>query len=227
MDALMKYLLSLFIFGIFSFAYAEEEEVAAPPPLDPAFEGQYEMAIVNIESRLYATLLNGYKSPRNYQLVYRLDVDTLSIISLVRDSDIVTLKTSRFNLQRLIRGEKGVEITAGVYLGDIREGAPESFKNELITFTKLIYVKEMKELTPSNSHQVYEVAEVRSDERLLIHQIQSPPSYAHLILQASSINCIREFNTSSAVPSEFEVYQKLAFCGSLKPLYYDAKHYQK
>lgn len=224
MHCVMK-LSAFFVFIFFSASVFAEEE-AKPLPLDPAFEGRFEMVIVNAESRLYAVLLPQYQPPRNYQLVYGLDVEKLSILGLVRDADRVTMKTSQFNLQRLIRGEEDVEVTASIHWGDVREGAEATYEQENITFSKLIYVSELSDLPESSSRQVYEVAEIKRDERLLIHQLQQPPSYMQLILQSSSINCIREFFTSSPVPPEYEIYNKLAFCGSLKPLFYDAAHYQ-
>lgn len=217
---------AFFTLLLFCFSAVAQEEEVELPPLDPAFEGNYDMVIFNAESRLYAALLTQYKAPRNYQLIYGLDVEKLSILGLVRDADRVTMQTSRFNLQRLLRGEEDVEVTASIHWGDVRDGVEATYKAENITFSKLIYVNEIKDLEPSNAHQVYDIAEIKSDERLLIHRIKQPPSYVHLILQSSPINCIREFYTTSAVPAEYQIYNKLAFCGSLKPLYYDATHYQ-
>jgi hypothetical protein len=157
------------------------------------------------------------------QIVYGVDFDIKTIIPLVRDSDLVTIKTTPFNLQRLMRQEEDVQVEADIYLGHFDKGGFKAHEKAMIYFSKPIYVRELKDLEPSSRLQKYDVVDVKSDERMLIHQIQSPPSYDHLIIQGAAVNCVRQFTTSSATPSENELFSKLLLCGSLKPLYYEVK----
>jgi hypothetical protein len=203
--------------------HAQEETEKEPPPLDPKYMGTHNMVLVNSGSTIYATHLSTYNEPHNVQIVYRVDFEQNTIIPLVRDSDLVTIKSQPFNLQRLMREEEDVEITADIYLGHFDRGGFKAYEKAYINFNKPIYVRELVDLDPSSNRQKYDVVDIKSTERMLIHQIQSAPSYDHLMIQGSLVNCVRQFTTSSATPKEIELFGKLSLCGSLKPLYYEVK----
>lgn len=215
------YLILLIIFN--TALQAQDSEEKEPPPLDPKYMGVHNMALVNSGSTIYATHISSYKEPHNVQIIYRVDFEQNSIIPLVRDSDLVTIKTQPFSLQRLMREEKDVEITADIYLGHFDRGGFKAYEKAYINFSKPIYIRELKDIDTSNRLQKYDVVDVKSDERMLIHQIQSSPSFDHIMIQGASVNCVRQFTTSSATPSENELFGKLSLCGSLKPLYYEIK----
>ncbi|TDF41748.1 hypothetical protein EYS14_02550 [Alteromonadaceae bacterium M269] len=214
--------LSILLTSVFTYAQDDEEE-KAPPPLDPKYMRPQKMALVNAGSTIYAVNMFTYKEPYNVQIVYGVDFDQNSIISLVRDADLVTIQTEAFNLQRLMRQEEEVSTVADIYLGHFDNGGFKAYEKAAIHFSKPIYVRELVDLDPSSRSQKYDVVDIKRDERMLIHQVQTAPSYSHIMIQDSAVNCIRQFTTSSATPSEHELFGKLAFCGSLKPMYYEVK----
>jgi hypothetical protein len=208
---------------MFNVAIHAQEEVKEPPPLDPKYMGSHDLVLMNSGSTIYATHLSTYEEPHNVQIIYRVDFEQNTIIPLVRDSDLVTVRTQPFNLQRLMREEEDVEITADIYLGHFDKGGFKAYEKAYINFNKPIYVRELVDIDESSRRQKYDVVDVKSSERMLIHQIQSAPSYDHIMIQGSAVNCIRQFTTSSATPKESELFGKLSLCGSLKPMYYEVK----
>lgn len=218
---MFKYLL-IIIFSLFSTISIADDEL---PPLDPAYEGVHGMVIVNKGSNLYVSNMAGYAAPHNAQVLYKIEMRELSLIQLVRDADLVTIKTKPFNLQRLIRGEK-ITIPVEVYLGHFARGGMRIHDSLDITFSKQLYVRMLEELETKDRTQKYDVVEVGTDERILIHQIQTPPSYDQLLLITEYANCITQFKTSVPVPEESELIRKLMYCGPMKPLYFEAEAFK-
>lgn len=205
-------------------AFAEEEP-KAPPPMDPEYNAEHGFALVNANYNIYAYLLSDYRKPRNYQLLYKLKVDQ-PITLFVRDSDKATLKTKAFNLEHLIRGQEEFEIEATVYTGHFDKGGFPTYQNVNIVFQEQTYVRKLTDLDSSNRTQVYDSILLKKKERMLVHQIQLPPSYDHLILFYDNLNCVTQIRTSSAVPPEGEILGKLTFCGPMKPLYFETESFQ-
>lgn len=195
-------------------------------PLDPVYESRHGMVIVNKGSNLYASNLPGYAAPHNAQILYKLEMRELSLIQLVRDADLVTIHTQPFNLQRLVRGEK-VTVQVDVYLGHYERGGMQVFKDLTITFSKQLYARMLDELESKDRKQRYDAVEVGTNEYILIHQIQTPPSYDQLVLITDYVSCIKEFDTGGVVPKESEMTRKLMYCGPLKPLYFETEVFKK
>jgi hypothetical protein len=203
------------------FAYADDDV-----PLDPVYEARHGMVIVNKGSNLYASNLATYSAPHNAQILYKLEIREVSLIQLVRDADLVTMFTKPFNLQRLMRGEN-VTVEADVYLGHYNRSGMQVFSNLPVTFKKHLYARLLDELESKDKKQKYDAVEVGTDEYILIHQIQTPPSYDHLVLVTNYVSCIKEFDTGSDVPTENELTRKLMYCGPLKPLYFESEVFKK
>lgn len=197
------------------------EEEAPPPPLDPDYMGRHTMVLMVGGSSLFAANIPLYSKPSNIQLVYKLANKDQSLFLLVKDADLVTIKTKPFNIQRLMRGQE-VTVKADVYMGHIDKGGFLTFPDMELVFGKKMYLRELKKenLDRSNPLQKYDSIKLFNGNRIMVHQIQTPPSYNHLVLLYQNVNCVTEFATSSAVPRESEVLTRLSICGSMKPLFY-------
>lgn len=216
--------LSLIALIVFSFySYAEEEGEKKPEPLDPDYMGEYSMVLVNNGSRLMASLLSDFQKPRHVQLVYAMSTKVNAVTHLVRDAELVTAKTSEFNLQRLIRGEEDVAVTLKVYMGHLDRGGMPLYEDIPVTFDRQLYVRMLDDIEPSSVKRTYDEVKLNGSNRLLVHQIQQSPSYDHLVLLYDDVGCMTTFVSSSPVPAEGEILNRLTFCGSMKPLYYDAE----
>lgn len=200
-------------------AWAEEE--APPPPLDPDYMGSHTMVLMSGGSNLFAANIPLYSKPSNIQLVYKLSNKDQALFLLVKDADLVTIKTKPFNIERLMRGQE-VTVKADVYMGHIDKGGFLTFPDMELVFYKKMYLRELKKdnLDRSNPIQKYDSVKLTNGKRIMVHQIQTPPSYNHLVLLYQDVNCVTEFSTSSAVPRESEVLNRLSICGSMKPLFY-------
>jgi hypothetical protein len=202
------------------------EEPAPLPPVDPKYNGDHPMVLISNGPYVYAALLSKYEGIHNVQLIYEIDNRNLALLDLVRDADLVTIKPKPFNLEHLIRGEN-LTITADVYMGNVERGGLLTYQNVDIEFDKQLYLRKLEEPEKSHIRQKYDSVPLKNNQRLLVHQIQTAPSYAQIILLFDDVTCLTEFASSTAVPQANEIYKKLAFCGSMKPLYAEYQDFQK
>jgi len=203
-----------------------KEEVEELPPLDPAYVGVHGMVLASQSSSIYASHLPLYHKPHNVQLVYKIDNKDVSLLQLVRDAELVTIKPQPFNLQRLMRGEK-LTVMADVYMGHFERDGMLVYKSLPIVLDKLLYVRDFSDLKESSNKQEYDVIKLRKNKRIYIHRIQQAPSYDHLIHIDLEAGCMNKFTTSSAVPKASELLYKYVNCGTMKPLYYEAEDFIK
>jgi hypothetical protein len=222
----MKKSLFLVVIYLLSHVTFAAEEPTEPLPLDPKYEGEYPMVLVGNGSYMYASLLSSYKEPKNVQLIYEIDNKNLALMNLVRDADLVTILPKPFNLEHLLRAEH-LKITADVYMGHFARGGILTYQGIELDLTKQLYLRMLDDPEKSHIRHKYDSVMLQNDQRLLVHQIQTPPSYDQIILLFDNVNCITEFAASSAVPKINEIYRKLAFCGSMHPLYIEYQDFQE
>jgi hypothetical protein len=221
----MKKTLLVLTLLFFSVAGLAKEEVKKLPPLDPKYMGHHNLVLFNKGSAIYASHLVSYDEPNNVQILYKLQVQDMALIQLVRDADLVTIKPEAFNLQRMMRGEKLV-LTADVYLGHFKRGGLLTYKSLPINFSKKLYHRVVENLEQSSNRQKYDIVQLPRKERILVHQIQFPPSYAQVIYLADDVGCMTNFTSATAVPTPEETYYKLTYCGAMKPLYYETEDFK-
>lgn len=214
--------LFIIVMTVFSFI-SVAEEAAEPLPLDPLYEDIHPMILVNKGSTIFAYHMATYEKPHNVQLLYTLSVKDFSLVQLVRDSNLITIKPEEFNLQRLMRGEKLV-VKADAYIGDYQKEGMKVYDGIEISFDKQLYVRELLDVEPSSKKQKYdEVSYNSASDRIYIHQLQQAPSYAQLLHIDLTASCRTAFNTSVAVPKESELLYKFIHCGTITPLYFETE----
>jgi hypothetical protein len=220
----MRFLLCTFLIGFSTNAFSEEE-VKELPPINPAYNAEHAMALVNQGSRIFAVNLPTYKQPHDVQVVYKIDNPDVAFLNVVRGAELVTIKPKPFNIQRLMRGEE-ITITADVYNGDYRRDGTLVYENRTIEMSKQLYARELSELAVSSQWQEYDLITLKENERIYIHKISQAPSYNHLIFVDLANACLQKFRTSKRVPKESELTYKFVNCGTLKPLYFDSEDLQ-
>lgn len=220
----MRKLLLSVLFVVFSVSVCAEDK--QPEPLDPAYEGIHRMLLINNGSTLYASHLPLYKKPHDAQIIYKIEPKDNALVFLVRDADMVTIKPEKFNLQRLMRGER-VTVKADVYLGHFERGGSLTYEQVEITFSELEYLRMLEPSDKPTAKQVYDSVPLRGSARLLVHQIQGLPSYDQILLVYEDIGCITEFFTATPVPDENRLISRLSFCGSMKPLHYETADFKE
>ncbi len=223
---MIKHILLFTIFILSFSAFSEEEgEPKLPPPLNPKYMGIHGMKLLNKGSSVFASYMLKLKEPYNVQILYKLSISNIALLRLVKDAELVTIKTEEFNLERLIRGDE-VEINADVYMGHYKKDGMKTYSDLKITFKKQLFAKVIDKPEKSNKRQKYHVVSLPNDERILIHKMQTPPTYEHLIYLSDDVNCITDFTSSTAVPKQNEIHYKLTYCGALKPLYYNSEDFK-
>ena len=192
------------------------------PPLDPKYEAEHAMVLVNHGSSVYAINIPSYELPYNIHVMYKVDVSDIPFLDLVRDAELITVKPKPFNIQRLVRGEE-VIITADVYLGDYKQGGSLVYSDKVIELSEPMFTRELTDLNPASKWQEYDMVTLKNNNRIYIHQITQPPSFHHIIFVDLKSACLQKFRTSTEVPSAGELNYKFINCGTLKPMFYDAE----
>lgn len=203
-------------------AFAEEQ--AKPEPLDDAFMGFHPMVLVSNGTTLYAYHMPKYAKPNDVQLLYAVSAPA-GVTYLVRDADLVTIKPEPFNLQRLLRGQ-AISLKADVYMGHFERGGMLTHPAQQIEFDEKLYMRKLEDLKPPSTKRVYDQVELNRSAHILMHRIEAKPSFDHVVLVIDKQNCSLEFNTRSLVPKAGELLGRMLFCGSLKPLYYEANDFK-
>ncbi|MEN8635452.1 hypothetical protein ABFV74_06950 [Pseudoalteromonas distincta] len=221
----MRLLLTLLLITLSGFAAAEEEK-AELPPVDPAYNAEHPMVLVNQGSSIIAMNLPAYNSPNNVQVVYKIGNPDVAFLGFVRNAELITVKPLAFNIQHLMRGEE-ITITADIYEGDYQQGGSLIYSKKELVLDKQLYARELKELSESSQWQDYDMITLNGTERIYIHKIQKAPSYNHLIFVDLVNACMQRLRTSKRVPAENELTYKFINCGTLKPLYYNADDFKK
>ena len=204
---------------------AQAEDEQKPEPLDPAYEGIHGMVLVSKASTLYAYHMPLYHKPHDAQILYKVGSKMAPVTFLVKDADLVTIKPEPFNLQRLMRGES-MKIVADVYMGHFERGGMLTYEGVEFNFDEQLYFRMLDDIESSSTRQKYDSVSVGKKERILIHQITQSPSFDHLVLFYQNQNCMTDIITSSPVPGQNELHNKLTFCGPMKPLYYETHDFQ-
>ncbi|MBB1482055.1 hypothetical protein H5186_21775 [Pseudoalteromonas sp. SG41-2] len=222
----MRLLFILLLAFMSSIANAEEEAVKEElPPINPAYNAEHAMVLVNQGSRIFAVNLPTYKLPHDVQVVYQIENPDVAFLSLVRDAELITIKPQPFNIQRLMRGEE-LTITADVYAGHYQRDGSLVYQHRPIVMSKLLYARELTDLNESSQWQEYDMITLKNNERIYIHKITQAPSFNHLIFADLTNACLQKFRTSKRVPNASELTYKFANCGTLKPLYFDVEGLQ-
>ncbi|MBQ4836253.1 hypothetical protein [Pseudoalteromonas luteoviolacea] len=221
----MKRIILFTLFCTISFLATAEKEKKELPPLNPAYQGEHGMVLMNRGSKIYATNFASYKLPSDIQIVYKIDNPDVAFLNLVRDSDFITIKPKPFNLQRLERGEE-VSIVADVYEGHYKRDGFKVYSDRTIVFSKKLYARKLKDLSAASQWQEYASIELNKTERIFVHKITKTPSFNHLIFVDLTNACMQKFRTSKRVPKLSELVYKFVNCGTLKQLYFETEDFR-
>ena len=193
----------------------------------PDHQSEHKMILMSKASKVFAYYSPTQQSQTHVQLLYQLSVKNFSLVQLVRDNELVTIKTKPFDLQRLIKGGS-MKVVADVYIGDYQKGGEKIYSDMALRFGRQLYVRILDELVPSNSTQEYDVvAYNRSNDRIFIHKLQKAPSYDHVIHIKIDSGCLSTFDTSTAVPERVELQYKFMNCGSMKGMYFETEAFSE
>ncbi|XOV78294.1 MAG: hypothetical protein ACFHVJ_15280 [Aestuariibacter sp.] len=208
-----------------SFSLFAQDKKEKEPPMDPEYMGVHGMVLAEANYKLYASHLPLYRKPHNAQILYKVESPDSPLILMVRDADLVTVKPKPFNLERMLRGHK-FTIEAEVYLGHFERGGMKVRDNIKIVLSEQIYKRKLEKLEPPTNQQVYDVVRVGKSAKIMIHQIQGSPSYDHILFFDPDVTCMNQFYTSSSIPSQSELFNRLTHCGPMKVFHYEVEDFR-
>ena len=137
--------------------------------------GSHGMALVS-DSRgaLYASHLPLYQPPHNYQIIYRVSLESPGSVQPLLSRGMVTVLPDNFDLARLVNGES-FSIDAQVFAGHFeRDG--KLLNRSVLNFEAPLLVEPVSPSPAGNTAEYYYVR-IHSDEAIFAHRIQAPPSF--------------------------------------------------
>lgn len=123
---------------------------------------------------LFVSHLPLYKAPHNYQVIYKVQIPESEQVVNLTNENIVTILPERFDLARLISGER-FSIKADIYQGHFERGGQLKFTTE-ITFTKAILIAKVTPTFTQDSAVFYQIP-ISKKSSIFAHKIQSSPSF--------------------------------------------------
>lgn len=195
-------------------------------PLDHGYVGIHGMVLFNHGRNLYASHMPLYRKPHNAQIIYQIETQHDSLLKLVKNTDMVTVKPELFNLQRLINGE-AMSVNVDVYNGHFEREGSLQFKDIEIILSKQVYLRILEDISPASVEKKYDDVTLDNGGRLLVYQIQSAPSFDHILMLADTSSCPKTINTKTLVPEDKDLNALLDVCGSLKSVYFETQDFKK
>ena len=192
-----------------------------------SYVGFHGMALILAGDKILASHMPLYAPPHNYQIVYEVTTnDThLKIIkkalneSLKKQSQITILPT-KFDLNLLIN-KLTPTLNTTVFNGHFERGGTALFSTKL-TFKNPLYVKKIAITQPEKEE--FDLIKVSAGQGVVIHKIQSKPSYDSLSLVSlikgkynGELECDSAINTTLA--------SKLTACFKNAPSYLETKDF--
>ncbi|MDC9523960.1 hypothetical protein PSH54_00395 [Pseudoalteromonas sp. Angola-30] len=177
----MKHILLIFIL-LSSAAHSN-----TPQHKTHSYNGFHGMALILAGDKVLASHMPLYAPPHDYQIVYEVTTnDThLKIIkkalneSLKKQTQITILPT-KFDLNLLIN-KLTPTLNTTVFNGHFERGGTALFSTKL-TFKNPLYVKKIAITQPEKEE--FDLIKVSAEQGVVIHKIQSKPSYDSLSLVA-------------------------------------------
>ncbi|UOB75558.1 MULTISPECIES: hypothetical protein [Pseudoalteromonas] len=223
----MKHILLFFI--LFSSA-----TLASPPQHSAhnthkthSYVGFHGMALILAGDKVLASHMPLYAPPHNYQIVYEVTTnDThLKIIkkalneSLKKQTQITILPT-KFDLNLLIN-KLTPTLNTTVFNGHFERGGTALFSTKL-TFKSPLYVKKLAITKPTKAE--FDLIKLSAGRGLVIHKIQSKPSYDSLILVALT-NGKYNGKLMCDAPVTTALASKLKACFKIVPSYLETRDF--
>ena len=183
----MKYILLIFILFSSAALASDPQQNTYNTHKTHSYVGFHGMALILAGDKLLASHMPLYALPHNYQIVYEVTTnDThFKIIknalneSLKKQTQITILPT-KFDLNLLIN-KLTPTLNTTVFNGHFERGGTALFSTKL-TFKNPLYVKKIAITQPEKEE--FDLIKVSAEQGLIIHKIQSRPSYDSLSLVA-------------------------------------------
>ncbi|MBH0088832.1 hypothetical protein [Pseudoalteromonas sp. NSLLW218] len=192
-----------------------------------SYVGFHGMALILANDKVLASHMPLYTTPHDYQIVYEVTTsDThLKIIKdalrkAANEQSQISILPSNFDLNLLIN-KKTPTLNTTVFNGHFERGGTAIFSTKL-TFKNPLYVKKLAITQPVKAE--FDLIKVSAGQGVVIHKIQSKPSYDSLSLVPltrgkynGELECDSAINTTLA--------SKLTACFKNAPSYLETQDF--
>ncbi|WP_281561632.1 hypothetical protein [Thalassomonas sp. RHCl1] len=195
---------------------------------DHALIGSHGMVLIyDQQEGIFASHLPLYRSPHNYQIIYKVEVSEHKMIRELLTAGMVTVLPTNFDLNKLISGE-AFSVEAQFFQGHFERGG-EVKNTGKISFTKPVLVKKVtKEHSQAAS---FYTAAISKTKAIVAHKIQHPPSFDALAFMALPGKAAAETNDVIVCdnPKAFDadiISKQLELCGIPAPVYLETRDFE-
>ena len=178
----MKHILLFFIL-LSSAAHANTPQHNSH--ITQSYNGFHGMALILAGDKVLASHMPLYAPPHNYQIVYEVTTDDTHLKTIKNilnkaadEQEQITILPTKFDLNLLIN-KKTPTLNVTVFNGHFERGGNALFTTKL-TFKNPLYVEKIT--TNQAQKNVFTLIKLTEQQGLVIHKIQSKPSYDSLSL---------------------------------------------
>jgi hypothetical protein len=183
----MKHLLLLFILLSSAALASDPQHKAHNTHKAHNYVGFHGMALILAGDKVLASHMPLYAPPHNYQIVYEVTTDDTHLKIIKKELNESQKKQSQFTILptkfdlNLLINKMTPTLNTTVFSGHFERGGTALFSTKL-TFKNPLYVKKLAITQPEKEE--FDLIKLSAGQGLVIHKIQSKPSYDSLILVA-------------------------------------------
>jgi len=190
-----------------------------------SYVGLHGMALILAGDKILASHLPLYAPPHDYQIVYEVTTNNTNLKKIksvlkkaANEQRLITILPAKFDLNLLIN-KKAPTLNITVFNGHFERGGKVLF-NATLTFKNPLYVEKIT--TDKAQKNAFSLVKLTEQQGLIIHKIQSKPSYDSLSLVPltkgeynGELKCNTAINTA--------LKSKLEACFKSVPSYLETK----
>jgi hypothetical protein len=192
-----------------------------------SYVGFHGMALILAGDKVLASHMSLYAPPHDYQIVYEVITSDTHLNTIKRvlkkaanEQGQITILPTKFDLNLLIN-KKTPTLNVTVFNGHFERGGTALFSTKL-TFKNPLYVKKIAITQPEK--EVFDLIKVSVEQGVVIHKIQSKPSYDSLSLVALT-NGKYNGKLKCNAPVTTALASKLKACFKSAPSYLETRDF--
>lgn len=236
----MKYILLLFILFSSTALANTPQQNTHNTHKSHSYVGFHGMALILAGDKVLASHMPLYAPPHDYQIVYEVTTDEITnddthlkiksatqletikniLKKAANKQEQITILPTKFDLNLLINKKTPI-LNVTVFNGHFERGGNALFSTKL-TFEKPLYVKKLAITKPKKAE--FDLIKISATQGLVIHKIQSKPSYDSLSLVPLSNGIYNEeLKCDTAINTALK--SKLEACFKNAPSYLETRDF--
>ncbi|KHM46008.1 hypothetical protein PL71_16180 [Pseudoalteromonas distincta] len=192
-----------------------------------SYNGFHGMALILAGDKVLASHMPLYAPPHNYQIVYEVTTDDTHLKTIKNilnkaadEQEQITILPTKFDLNLLIN-KKTPTLNVTLFNGHFERGGNALFTTKLI-FKNPLYVEKIT--TNQAQKNVFALIKLTEQQGLVIHKIQSKPSYDSLSLVPLTMSKYNgELKCDASISTALK--SKLEACFKTVPSYLETKDF--